>query len=197
MFALLTLITLAAAPVADAGVDDSAPVESAPAFELVIPEKMLQDLLEAAAPFDRDIKRSVQVMGFSQDVTVSVRLSKPKVAISPSGVRVTMNYALASGSGLIGTSGVITPRLELKPDAKTGDLVARMVDASMSSTGVSVPLEDVVDPIHIPASTNGPLDVGGRNVDASAKITRVALDDKTIHVFGSWTFKPVAKKGAR
>ena len=47
-----------------------------------------------------------------------------------------------AGSGVISTSGVITPRLELRPDVKTGDLIATLMDATMSSTGISIPLQD-------------------------------------------------------
>lgn len=194
MLALLATTLLFAAPAADAGAPDNEEPTPGPEFEAVLPQQMLQDLLEAAAPFDRDVKRTVSVLGFNQDMTVSIRLNHPKVAISPSGVRVTMDYALSSASGGLGTSGTIAPRLELKPDEKTGDLVAKMVDATLPSSGAAVSLQDVVDPIHIPATTSGPLEIGSRMVDASTKISRVKLEDGQVRVFGTWLFKPMAKK---
>lgn len=189
MLTLAALAVLLASP--DAGTaTDVEPEPDVPGFEMVLPEKMIEDLLSAAAPFDRDIKRNA---GFLGDVRFSVRLKNPRVRVMPNGIFVTLDYSIGSASG-IGTSGTARPRLELKPDGDSGDLMAKLVDATLSGTGVSVPLDQVVDPIKLPASAAGPLQLGGRNIDASGRAERVVLEDGRVRVIGSWKFRPASKK---
>jgi hypothetical protein len=156
----------------------------------VIPEKMIEDLLSAAAPFDRELKKNA---GFLGDVKFNVRLKNPRVNVTPTGIHVTLDYFVSSASGL-GTNGTARPRLELNPDGDSGNLIARLVDATISSTGITLPLEQAVEPIRLPTSATGPLQLGGRSVEASGRAERVVLEEGRVRVIGSWSFKPIASK---
>lgn len=186
---LLLLLTAVVCAAPDAGVTTDAESD-APGFEMILPEKMIEDLLSAAAPFDREVKKNA---GFLGDVRFNVRLKNPRVKVTPSGIHVTLDYYVSSASGL-GTSGTARPRLELKPDENSGDLIARLVDATISSTGITLPLEQAVEPIRLPASATGPLQLNGRTIEASGRAERVVLENGRVRVIGSWSFRPVSSK---
>lgn len=190
--ALLVSVLLAADPVAAA--PESPASEAPPELELVIPAKMLESLLEAAAPFERKITQQVVLMGFSQKVNVDLRLTSPRVEVTPKGVRVTFDYVL-KGPGGITSRGRATPKMELRPIPDKGIIEGRLTGAKLSATGgIEVPVEDLLEPVQIPASASGPLVLGDKKIQAEGRAREVVLEDGLIRVRGTWDFKRAEEK---
>ncbi len=173
-----------------AGTPESAP---APAPELVLPEGMLQSLLEAAAPFNHVMDEEVSVLGISRKVRLDLRLTRPRVAVAPDGVRVTFDYDLRGPAGM-SQRGQLTPKLELRPLEGRGVIEGRLTGARLSATGMEIPLDDLFDPVHLPALAEGPLDVGGTSVQAAVEAKEIVLEPGQIRVKGAWRFAKAPPK---
>lgn len=166
---------------------------SAPPMELVIPEQMLQDLLQAAAPYHRTVKEKMELLGFSQTVTLELTLTHPKVKVTPQGVLVTLDYDLV-GPGGVTSKGQATPKLELRAVPEKNEIEGRFTGGKLSATGdLQITIDDLLDPVHLPAGTTGPLELGDTQVIATGRAREVVLEPGQVRVRGEWKFeKPAA-----
>src|SRR5690606_24267675 len=82
----------AAAPAAATSEAPTAAAPSGPAFELLIPEQMIEDFLVAASPYQRTITENIELFGMTKKVRVDLTFRNPKVKVTPKGVLVTMDY---------------------------------------------------------------------------------------------------------
>ncbi len=197
MSALLVLALLASSSDAPmplpATAQASAPVEARetarPAeLELIIPERLIEELLTAAAPFDRVIHQEVAAFGLTQRVRLDLRLMRPRVKVAKEGVRVTFDYDLRGPAGL-SARGEVTPLLQLRALPGRGVLEGRLTGAKISATALEVPLDDLVDPVLIPAMAEGPMEVGPQTVHAELSAREVVLEEGRVRVLGAWLFR--------
>jgi hypothetical protein len=192
MNALLLLVLLATSPVPPPAPDEAPPKDTAtppePELEWVIPQQMLEALLVAAAPFDRVIHQDVSMLGMSRKVRLDLRLTRPRVQVTPAGIRVTFDYDLRGPAGL-SSRGQATPRLELRALEGRGLLEGRLTGAKLAATGVEIPMEDLMDPVRIPASLEGPLELGTSRVLAALHAREVVLEEGRVRVRGGWSFQ--------
>ena len=193
MFCTFALITaLAASPSSGAARSKpNAPAASARAgtqLEVLIPERMLEDFLQAAAPFERTIQRQIGAFGLGRTVDLHLRLTNPKVKVTPEAIYVTLDYQL-TGPGGLSSTGRATPKMVLRPLPDSGLLEGRLTGASLSVTGgLEIPTEELVDPVQFPASASGPLEVGEATVMAEGRARDVVLEPGRIRVKGAWSF---------
>lgn len=206
MNALLVLVLLAATPDAGAPAEPAPPSEAAaapapaeapaaPELELVLPERMLEEFLVAAAPFDRVIHHEASVLGMSRRVRLDLRLMRPRVKVTPAGIRVTFDYDLRGPAGL-SARGQVTPRLQLRALPEKGVLEGRLTDARLSASAVEIPVEDLMDPVLLPVLAHGPLDVGPSRVQAEVAAREVVLEEGRVRVLGRWSFSRAPPPGA-
>lgn len=185
--------TAKSAPAATA--KPAAAVAAAPAgiVETILPESVLASLLVAAAPFDETMEQEVGGFGFTHTVELKVHLSDPKVHVAADGIHVTMNYHLQDASGVIDTSGVATPLLQITPIPAKQILEARFTHSGVTMPGgIELPLEDLVDPIEIPAVMPQDVDVGTKTVTAEFRVTEVTLEEGRVRLRGTMAFRPKA-----
>lgn len=184
--ALIALVVLGAEPSSKAAADE-------PELEIVIPERMLEDFLVAAAPFDQTLTREVAVLGFTRSVKLDLTLTNPKVKVTPAGVVVTMDYLLR-GPGGVTSKGVATPKLDLKAVEGKSLLEGRLSGAKLSATGgIELPVEELLEPIQFPAGATGPIPVGNSVVEAQAHAREVLLEKGKVRVKGAWSFTKPGK----
>lgn len=193
--ALLTAAVLAATPAKaparkepGAAAAAQAPAPSVPPFEVLIPQKMLEDFLWAAMPVKRSVTEDVEVLGMASKVNLEVTLSRPRVHVTPAGIGVTLDFHVDGPAGL-SADGVTTPKFELTVLEGQHLLEGKMTGATISETGLELPLGDVVPPVRFPAGAMGPVQVGDVTVLAEAWAKEVSLEDGQVRVKGTWTFK--------
>ncbi len=166
----------------------AAPAPVVPPFEVLIPEKMLEDFLWAAMPLKRTVDQEVGLLGFSQRVNLDVTLSRPRVRVTPSGIKVTLDFHVEGPGGLT-ADGVTTPRFELSVLEAQHLLEGKVTGATISETGLELPLDAVVPPVRFPAGAMGPVQVGDATVQAEAWAREVVLEEGQARVKGTWVFK--------
>ncbi len=182
-----------AAPVATAKPATAALAAPAGIVETILPESVLAALLVAAAPFDETMEQEVGGFGFTHTVELKVHLSDPKVHVAVDGIHVTMNYHLQDASGVIDTSGVATPLLQITPIPAKQILEARFTHSGVTMPGgIELPLEDLVDPIEIPAVMPQDVDVGTKTVTAEFRVTEITLEEGRVRLRGTMAFRPKA-----
>jgi len=161
-------------------------------LEMVVPERMLEDLLQAALPVTRTVTRDVALLGFSQSVELKVTLKNPKVKVTPAAIYVALDFDV-SGPGGIATSGQATPRFELTVlDGK--DLVeGKLTGATLGASGVELPVTDLVEPIHFPAGASGPIDAAGVTVQCEGAARKIVLEKGQVRITGGWHFARAPK----
>lgn len=188
---------LAAAPAATpAGTSKPAPVPAAgaaPSFEAVISEAVIASMLTAMMPYDAVMEQEVGALGFTKVVQVNVRLTDPKVKVAKDGIKVTVNYALSSPSGMFNQAGTAYPQMTLTPVPSKQMIEGRLVKSGVTLPGgMELPIEDLVDPIEIPSVLPQEVELGEKNVIAEARMNEVLLEDGKIRVKGDVVFKPAA-----
>ena len=123
-----------------------------------------------------------------------MQLTNPKVHVAADGVHVSLDYHLTDASGLVDTTGVATPLLVITPIPAKQVLEAKFTHSGVALPGgVEMPLEELVDPIEIPAVIPQEIDVGGKTVVAEMHASEVLMEEGRIRLRGTVTFKPKAK----
>lgn len=193
---LVVLLTLAADPGAEPSEAQTAAATAdaarGPAVELLIPEQMIEDFLTAAVPYKTTVIQNVNVFGFAKKVQLNLRLTDPKVKVTPDAVFVTFAYDL-KGPGGITSRGKATPRMDLRVIEGKGQLEGRLTGAKLAATGgLDIPVDDLIEPIRFPAVASGPLSMGDTKLQAEVNATGVELEKGQVRVKGRWTFAPAA-----
>lgn len=187
---LVVLLTLAADPTSSSPDSKAPTTASEPTVELVVPERMIEDFLSAASPYKRTLTQDVNVLGFSKKVQLNLRLTDPKVKVTPEAVFVTLTYDL-KGPGGITSRGRATPRMVLRVVEGKGLIEGRLTDAKLSAAGgIDIPVDDLIEPVRFPAETSGPLAVGDTKLQAAFRASDVELEKGQVRIKGLWTFKP-------
>ncbi|MBX5483952.1 MAG: hypothetical protein IRZ16_19180 [Myxococcaceae bacterium] len=164
-------------------------------LELVIPEKMIEDFLLAASPYERTITTEIALLGLTQRVQVNLIFRNPRVKVTPKGVLVTMDYE-AHGPGGLSSRGTATPRLELRALPDQDVLEGRLTGAKLSGTGdLEIGIDELIEPVRIPAGISGPIDLDGKQVIAQGHAREVVLEDGVVRVKGDWSFQEPAVAG--
>lgn len=198
-FFALTLLAASAAPTP--GPKPAVPATPAPAaapaatkagFELVISEALVGALVTSMMPYETVMESEVGLGAFTKTISVNVKLTNPRVKVTPQGVKVTLDYATDDASGVLTKSGTATPTMTLTPVPSKQIIEGRLVKSGvMLPGGIELPIEDLVEPIEIPAVIPQRIDAGDTPVDAEARMTEVVLEDGKVRVRGEATFKPV------
>lgn len=199
LLSLLALTVLAADPVAAS--TSTAPTAgksteaNRPRLELVIPEQMLEDFLEAAAPIRRTATQKLEVLGMTQSLEFNLTLTHPRVKVKPKGVFVTMDYDLR-GSGGFASNGRATSRLDLRVVPDKNVIEGRLLDTQLSGTDLTIGLDELLEPILIPAGASGPLELGDNQVIATGRTREIVLEQGLVRIRGDWEFKKPSKSAA-
>lgn len=192
--ALVTLLVLGAGPHASATRAHARAAD--PELEIVIPERMLEEFLVAAAPFERTITRDVGVLGLTRTVSLDLTLTKPKVKVTPAGIQVTLDYWIR-GPGGISSKGQATPTLQLRAVDGKGLLEGKLTGARLSAAGgIELQMDDLLEPIQFPVAVMGPIPVGDSVIDAQTVARDVILEDGKVRVKGAWEFKKPKTRSA-
>lgn len=181
--------TPTAKPAATATSAPAAPKASA-SFELLVSEALLGALVTSMMPYDAVMEQEVGAFGLTKTITVNVRLTNPRVKVTPQGVKVTLDYAADDATGVFSKAGTAVPTMTLTPIPSKQVIEGRLVKSGvMLPGGIELPLEDLVDPIEIPAVIPQEIDAGGKIVAAEMRMTEVILEEGRIRVRGDATFK--------
>jgi hypothetical protein len=195
-FGLLVLLAGSAAAAPQASKTPAPAAASAPGsnatFEGFFSEQLLAAMLTAGAPYEQAMEEEVGVGPFSKTVHVDVKLTDPKVKVQKDGIHVTMSYQVTDPSGLLNTSGIATPLMQITPIPGKNVFEAKLTSAGVTVAGVELPLEDALDPIELPAVYPDELDLGDKTVTAEAHATDLILEDGRVHVKGYVLFLPKA-----
>lgn len=195
VFSAMFAALLAAPPASPAATTTAKPVAtSAPVvakaagFELVISEALIGAMVSAMMPYDSVMESEVGALGFTKTIQVNVHLSNPRTKVTASGVIVTLDYTT---DGTIAKSGTATPTMTLTPVPARQIIEGRLVRSGvMLPGGIELPIEDLVEPIEIPAVIPQQIEVGDKTIAAEARMTEVVLEEGRIRVRGDATFKP-------
>lgn len=194
VLALLLAAPLAAPPASPAPTAAPAPpaaAKAAASFEMLISEALIGALVTSMMPYDAVMEQEVGVLGLTRTVRVDVRLTNPRVKVTAQGVKVTVDYTANDASGMLSRAGTAVPTMTLTPVPAKQVIEGRLVRSGvMLPGGIELPLEDLVDPIEIPAVIPQQIDAGGKLVGAEARMTEVILEEGRIRVRGDATFKP-------
>lgn len=192
VFSAICAALLAAPPASPAATATVKPASTpAPAkagFELVISEALIGAMVTAMMPYDTVLEQEVGALGFTKTIIVNVHLSNPRTKVTASGVIVTLDYTT---DGAFAKSGIATPTMILTPVPSKGIIEGRLVKSGVTLPGgIELPIEDLVEPIEIPAVIPQQIEVGDKTIAAEARMTEVLLEDGRIRVRGDATFKP-------
>jgi hypothetical protein len=109
--------------------------------------------------------------------------------VTAAGVKVTLDYAI---TGSFTKNGTATPTMTLTPVPARQIIEGRLVNSGITLPGgIELPIEDMVDPIEIPAVIPQEIEVGEKTIAAEAKLTDVVLEEGRVRIRGDATFKPV------
>jgi hypothetical protein len=165
-----------------------APAKAAASFELLVSEALIGALVTSMMPYDAVMEQEVGAFGITKTVTVNVHLTNPRVKVTAQGVKVTLDYTT---DGAINKAGVAVPTMTLTPIPSRGIIEGRLVKSGvMLPGGIELPLEDLVEPIEIPAVIPQEIEAGDKVIAAEARMTEVILEEGRVRVRGDATFKP-------
>lgn len=193
-FLSLTLLAASAATPTPAPKPAATPAPAAAApkagFELVVSEALIGALVTSMMPYETVMESEVGVGAFTKTISVNVRLTNPRVKVTPQGVKVTVDYATDDASGVLTKSGTAVPTMTLTPVLSKGIIEGRLVRSGvMLPGGIELPIEDLVEPIEIPAVIPQQIEAGDKLVNAEARMTEVVLEEGRVRVRGETTFK--------
>lgn len=177
--------TATAKPVATA---TPAPAAKPAGFEMTISEALIGAMVSAMMPYDTMVEQEVGALGITRTIQVNVHLSNPRTKITPAGIVVTLDYTT---DGAFAKSGTATPTMTLTPIPSKQIIEGKLSRSGvMLPGGIELPIEDLVEPIEIPAVIPQKIEAGDKTIAAEARLTEVILEEGRIRVRGDATFKP-------
>lgn len=188
---LLAPVCAVAAPPASPAASP-APAAVRPSFEVTLSEALLGALLSSVMPYQTEMEQEIGAFGLAKTVRVDVTLSNPRTKVTPQGVKVTLDYVLKSETSVLNRSGTAVPTLTLTPVPERKVIEGRLVRSGvMLPGGIELPIEDLVEPIEIPAVIPQEIEAGEKTVAAEARLTEVILEEGRVRVRGEAAFTPV------
>lgn len=191
------LAVLLLAPVCAVGAPPASPVATPPAasarptFEVTLSEALIAALVASVMPYETVIEQEIGAFGLAKTVQVDVRLSNPRTKVTPQGVKVTLDYVLTSETPMLNRSGTAVPTLALTPVPSRQIIEGRLVKSGITLPGgLELPIEDLVEPIEIPAVIPQEIEAGEKTISAEARLTEVILEEGRVRVRGDAVFKP-------
>ena len=184
------LLATAAATPAKAAAAPAAPS----GFEAFVSEQTLAGLLAAAAPWHDTESQDYDVLGMTKTVTLDVTVSDPVLHVAHDGLHLDVNWHVRSASGVVDANGVAHPDLQVVAVPGKNVFEVKVVRANVELPGgIDLPLEQVIDPIELPAVIPQDLDVGDKTVPAEVRLSDVVPEDGRLHLRGTVVYgKPKA-----
>ena len=162
--------------------------DEAPNMEFVVTEKLLTEFLVAASPIERALSSSATGLDAAD---LRVTFSNPKVHITNAAIKVTMDFRLHDGSGMIDVSGVASPDLRLVPVPAKKIIEARFSHLTVSLPGgIALPLEGQIEAINLPGVWNTEVSFGERTLLCEATATDVVPEMGQVRLRGHARFTP-------
>lgn len=170
--------------------------QKAAGFEIHLKQRFLSDLLQAAAPFERTREYEVGALGITRTVSYKVRLYDPQVVVEKGRIHVPMKFDASDGSGLISTTGTVDPDLTLSYDKESKQFVARLskADLRIGGVGLTIPVEQLVDPMPIPGVMPADLELPHKKLVADVTIADIQIHEGAVHVLGDADFHEAKPK---
>jgi len=192
--ALAAMAMLLAATAAAAPAKPPAPAPAPTGFEAYVSEATLGGLLSAAAPWHQTTSQDYDVLGMTKTVTLDVTVSDPVLRIARDGLHLDVAWHVRSASGVLDANGVALRDLQITAVPAMSAFVLKLVRANVDLPGgIDLPLEQVIDPIELPAVIPQDLDVGDKTVPAEVHLSDVVPEDGRLHLRGSVVYgKPKA-----
>ncbi len=157
-----------------------------PSVDIDISQESLQGLLEAMAP----IENSATIRFGGARIKVFLRLSEPKVEVTPEKILISAKYEARDENGLIRLNGVAHPEMEIVKAPNRPRFQGKMKRSGiLLPGGIDLPIENFVPPINLPATYSNQFRLRDKTVTANSEVKRVTLVKGKIRLHCDVTFE--------